>query len=96
MNNEVISYILHFELPMNSIGKDNDNIYFNDNYCEIIKKGNSVILAAQIPKNKITYNIFAPFTVIHGLAKNLENRFVNCIYGFVTKQGNNYDDIIRL
>ena len=86
MNNEIITYILHFEIPNNCLAKD--NIYFNNNYCEIIKKENAACSASSL------------FTCFTRGAWGVENTIVKCvknnIYDFFTKPKHIYDDIIRL
>ena len=91
MNHEIISYILHFELPGNS----------NNNDCEIIKKSNdnncglSAALAstANAAFSTVSLSLFNSFSLA------VENKMVNCINNSIKcydKQKNNYDDIIRL
>ena len=112
MNNQIISYILHFELPNNCIEKD--NIYFNNTYCEIIKTHAppQAINVVTVPtSNKITFrntmtpemsslSLFNCFTWAVQAMRASENIMITCIknklYDFFAKQQNNYDDIIRL
>lgn len=109
MNNQIISYILHFEIPNNYLVKD--NIYFNNNYCEIIKRENTFATAdrakyrATNTSNKMLCNIISyssPTALFHCFSRNLETTLTtttcikNNIYNFFTKQKNTYDDIIRL
>jgi hypothetical protein len=94
MSNEIISYILHFELPNSCVIKD--TLYFDNKYCEIIKKYTdtstaTVAASAQLKSQLTLFNCFT---------QSLENKMVNCIknkiYNLFAKQKNNYDDIIRL
>jgi hypothetical protein len=106
MNNEIITYILHFEVPNNCLSKD--NIYFNNNYCEIIKKENTSEVSNIL--NKVSRQIcisgpaasstLSSLSLFNAFTQSFENRIVNCIknniYDFFTKPKNMYDDIIRL
>lgn len=105
MNNQIITYILHFEIPNNCLSKD--NIYFNNNYCEIIKKENLSEVSNIL--NKVTQQIgisgpaaclSSSSSVFNCFTLSLTNTIVNCIknniYDFFTKPKNMYDDIIRL
>lgn len=89
MSNEIISYILHFELPNSCVIKD--TLYFDNNYCEIIKKYTHTSTATATAQLKSQVTLFNCFT------QSLENKIANCkIYNLFAKQKNNYDDIIRL
>ena len=103
MNNEIISYILHFEVPNNCLSKE--NIYFNNNYCEIIKKKNTAEVSNILNKATRQLCISGPaaslsLSLFNCFTRALKNTIVNCIknniYDLFTKPNNMYDDIIRL
>ena len=91
MNNEIISYILHFELPGNS----------NNNDCEIIKKRNDNTggLSAALASTANSAFSTGSLSLFNCFTRAVENKMVNCINNsiqYFAKQKNNYDDIIRL
>jgi hypothetical protein len=106
MNNEIITYILHFEIPNNCFAKD--NIYFNNNYCEIIKKEKTAAVSNILNKaSRQTFicgsaasSTLSAYSLFNCFTRSLEINIVNCvknhIYDLFANQKNTYDDIIRL
>lgn len=93
VNCEIIYYILHFEMSNNCIVKEKDNIFFNNNYCEIIKKDTY----PTIELNRLIYNPSSS-TICHCFWQRFKNKMISCIKNSTFNSFNiqSYNDIIRL